>query len=197
MRFSRFRSNLATAQWGGRLWSGVALVMILSNLALVGYLLSHDSREKTIVVPPDLERPFTVRGNEASPEYLTQLGEWFVSLTLSYTPKNVDYRRQIFMRYAAPDSYSALQTQLEAEAERIKRNEMSAMFFPVEAKVRGEYVAITGDQVVRVGREVVSEKRLTYRLALRLSEGFPHIIEFVEVNRDKPFTVADDTAAAR
>lgn len=111
--------------------------------------------------------------------------------------EEVDYRRQLFMRYAAPESYSALQTQLQTEAERIKRNEMSAMFFPVEATVRGEYVAITGDQVVRVGREVVSEKRLTYRLALRLSEGFPHIIEFVEVNREKPFTVADDTAAAR
>lgn len=197
MKFKRFRSDLATAQWGGRLWSGVALLMIVSNLVLAIYLLGHDSREKTIVVPPDMERPFSVRGNEASSEYLSQLGEWFASLTLSYTPKNIDYRSQVFLRYAAPESYSALQTHLQDEAKRIKRNEMSAMFFPMDARVRGEFVAITGEQVLRVGREIVSEKRITYRLQLRLQDGFPHIVEFIEVEREKPFSTADSAATSR
>lgn len=196
MRFSRFRSNLATAQWGGRLWSGVALLMIVSNLLLAIYVVGHDAREQTIVVPPDLERPFSVRGDEASPEYLSQLGEWFASLALSYTPKNIDYRRQLFLRYAAPDAYSVLQTQLQEEAQRIKHNEMSALFFTVDARVRGEFVAITGQQVLRVGREIVDDKRLTYRLKIRLEDGFPHIVEFIEVDREKPFATADNTAAA-
>ena len=195
MRFSRFRSSLATAQWGGRLWSGVALLMIVSNLTLAFYIVGHDAREKTIVVPPDMERPFSVRGNEASPEYLSQLGEWFASLALSYTPKNIDYRSQVFLRYAAPESYSGLQAHLQDEAERIKRNEMSAMFFTVDARVRGEFVAITGQQVLRVGHEIVSDKRITYRLKLRLQDGFPHIVEFIEVDREKPFSTADSTTA--
>ena len=196
MKLKRFRSNLSTAQWGNRMWSGIALVMVISNLMLVSQVMLSDSREKTIVVPPNLERPFSIQGDEASPEYLAQLGEWFASLALSYTPKNLDYRTNAFLRYAAPESYSVLQTQLQEEAERIKRNEMSAMFFPVDAKVRGNFVAIKGQQILRVGKEIVAEHSIAYRMQFRLQDGFLHIIEFKEVNREKPFaTDINDTSS--
>ena len=192
MRLKKFRSNLSTAQWGNRMWSGIALVMVISNLLLVSQVMLSDSREKTIVVPPNLDRPFSVQGDEASPEYLAQLGEWFASLALSYTPKSLDYRTNAFLRYAAPESYSVLQTQLQEEAERIKRNEMSAMFFPVDAKVRGNFVAIKGQQILRVGKEIVAEHSIAYRMQFRLQDGFLHIIEFKEVNREKPFATDID-----
>lgn len=139
MRIKRFRSNLSTAQWGNRLWSGIAITMVVSNLFLVFHIVTNDTREKTIIVPPEIEQPFSIQGSDASPEYLTQIGEWFASLALSYTPKNVDYRINVFLRYAAPESFSVLQTHLQEEAERIKRNEMTAMFFPTDAKIRGNY----------------------------------------------------------
>jgi len=197
MRIKRFRSSLSTAQWGNRLWSGIAIVMVISNFLLVFHVITNDSREKTIIIPPEINKPFSIQGDHASPEYLTQMGEWFASLALSYTPKNVDYRINTFLRYAAPENYSILQTQLQQEAERIKRNEMSAMFFAVDAKVRGDFVAITGQQILRVGKEIVSDKRITYRMKFRLQNQFLHIIEFKEVNREKPFTTADDTATAQ
>ena len=197
MKLKRFRSNLSTAQWGNRMWSGIALVMVISNLMLVSHVMLNDSREKTIVVPPSLERPFSVQGNDASPEYLAQVGEWFASLALSYTPKNLDYRINAFLRYAAPESYSVLQTQLQEEAERIKRNEMSAMFFPVDAKVRGNFVAIKGQQVLRVGKEIVAENSIAYRMQFRLQDGFLHITEFKEVNREKPFATDINSASAK
>ena len=189
MKLKRFRSNLSTAQWGNRMWSGIAIVMVISNVLLVSHIITNDTREKTIVVPPEIEQPFSIQGDNASPEYLTQVGEWFASLALSYNPKNVDYRVNVFLRYAAPESFSVLQTHLQEEAERIKRNEMSAMFFPTDAKVRGDYVAIIGQQVLRVGKEIVSDTRIAYRMQFRLQDRFLHIIEFKEVNREKPFEI--------
>jgi len=197
MKLKRFRSTLTTAQWGNRMWLAVAVLMVISNVLLVTHVVTNDAREKTVFVPPDMEQPFSIQGDDASPEYLTQVGEWFTSLVLSYTPKNVDYRINVFLRYAAPESYSVLQTHLQDEAVRIKRNEMSSMFFPVDAKVRGNFVAITGQQVLRVGNEIVSDKRLTYRMEFRLQDGFLHIIEFKEVNREKPFATDNDTTASR
>jgi len=196
MRLQRFRSSLTAAQWGNRMWSAIAIVMVLSNLLLVVHVITSSAREKTVFVPPKLTQPFSVQGDEASPEYLTQVGEWFTSLVLSYTPKNVDYRINVFLRYAAPESYSVLQTRLQDEAVRIKRNEMTSMFFPVDAKVRGDFVAISGQQVLRVGKEIVSDSRIAYRMRFRLDGGFLHIIEFKEVNREKPFAADSDTAAA-
>ncbi len=197
MRIKRFRSDLSSAQWGIRMWSGIAIMMVISNVLLVFHIINNDTREKTIVVPPELEQPFSIQGDQASPEYLTQVGEWFASLALSYTPMNVDYRINAFLRYAAPESISVLQTYLQDEAQRIKRNEMSAMFFAVDAKVRGDFVAITGQQVLRVGKEIVSDTRITYRMQFRLQDGFLHIIEFKEVNREKPFITDHESAAAR
>lgn len=197
MKLQRFRSSLAAAQWSGKLWLAVAAVMALSNLFLAWHTVLNDVREKTVFVPPAFKQPFWVQGDEASPEYLTQVGEWFASLMLSYTPKNLDYRIQTFLRYASPDAYGVLQTQLNAEAERIKQHEMSAMFFPIDAKVRGNYVAIIGQQILRVGKEIVSEKRIAYRMKFQLQGGLVHITEFQEVNRDKPFVVDNDTDATR
>jgi len=197
MKLKRFRSSLTTAQWGSRMWSGIAIVMVISNVLLVAHIITNDTREKTVFVPPDMEQPFSIQGNKASPEYLMQVGEWFSSLALSYTPKNVDYRINVFLRYAAPENFSVLQTHLQDEAIRIKRNEMSSLFFPVDAKVRGSFVAITGQQVLRVGKEIVSEKRIAYRMEFRLDGGFLHIIEFKEVNREKPFITDHDIIAAR
>ena len=147
MKIKRFRSNLSTAQWGNRMWSGIAIAMVISNVLLAYHIITNDTREKTIVVPPEIEQPFSIQGDNASPEYLTQVGEWFASLALSYNPKNVDYRINVFLRYAAPESFSVLQTHLQEEAERIKRNEMSAMFFPTDAKVRGDYVATSANDI--------------------------------------------------
>ena len=197
MKLKRFRSNLSTAQWGNRMWSGIAIAMVISNVLLVSHIITNDTREKTIVVPPEIKQPFSIQGDNASPEYLTQVGEWFASLALSYNPKNVDYRVNVFLRYAAPESFSVLQTHLQEEAERIKRNEMSAMFFPTDAKVRGDYIAIIGQQVLRVGKEIVSDTRIAYRMQFRLQDRFLHIIEFKEVNREKPFTTDSDIAATQ
>jgi len=197
MKLKRFRSNLTTAQWGNRMWSGIAIVMVISNILLAAHIITNDTREKTVFVPPDMEQPFSIQGDYASPEYLMQVGEWFASLALSYTPKNVDYRIKVFLRYAAPESFSVLQTHLQDEAVRIKRNEMSSLFFPVDAKVRGHFVAITGQQVLRVGKEIVEDKRITYRMKFRLDGGFLHITEFKEVNREKPFNTDHDNTASQ
>lgn len=197
MKLNRFRSSLSTAQWGNRMWSGIAIVMVISNALLVSHIVTHNTREKTIIVPPDIKRPFSIQGDNASPEYLTQVGEWFASLALSYTPKNLDYRIEVFLRYATPESYSTLQTHLQDEAVRIKRNEMSAMFFPMDARVRGDFVVVMGQQILRVGKEIVTDKSIAYRMRFRLTDGFLHIIEFKEVNREKPFAVDNATASAR
>ena len=197
MRLQRFRSRLIAAQFNGKLWFAMATLMALSNLLLTGYLIVNDSREKTIFVPPKFDQPFWIQGNEASPEYLIQVGEWFASLLLSYTPKNLDYRIQAFLRYASPEAYAVLQTQLTEEAERIKHHEMSAMFFPADARVRGPFVAVIGQQIIRVGKEIVSEKTIAYRMKFQLASGFVHVTEFEEVNRDKPFFVNTITHSAR
>ncbi|MDH5181622.1 MAG: type IV conjugative transfer system protein TraE [Gammaproteobacteria bacterium] len=197
MNLQRFRSRLMAAQFNGKLWFVMAVTMAMSNLLLTSHVITNDSREKTILVPPKLEQPFWIHGNEASPEYLIQVGEWFAGLLLSYTPKNLDYRIQTFLRYASPGAYSVLQTQLFDEAKRIKQHEMSAMFFPTDARVRGEYVAIFGQQVIRVGKEIVSEKTIAYRLKFQFQSGFVHVTEFKEVQHDKPFVIHHATDPAR
>ena len=69
----------------------VAFVMALSNIALAGWVVKTDVREKVIITPPNLGRAFWIQGDEVSPEYLEQMATWFTSLALTYNPDNIEH----------------------------------------------------------------------------------------------------------
>jgi conjugal transfer pilus assembly protein TraE len=47
---------------------------------------------RTIVVPPKIEKTFWITDNAAAGEYIDQMGQWVSYLTLDVTPDNVEYK---------------------------------------------------------------------------------------------------------
>ncbi len=58
-----------------------------------------DTTEKTVIVPPTIERPFWVKGAETSAEYLEEMSRYLSTLVLNVTPKSIDANIDIFLRY--------------------------------------------------------------------------------------------------
>ena len=120
-------------------------------------------REKTIVAPPVLEKSFWVHGDEVSPEYLEQMALFFAGLALTYHPDNVDDQVRLFLRYADPAVYGALASRLEADAEKVRRNNLSSVFYPQEVRIKGRRVALTGQLATFVGRKSVETRQGVFR----------------------------------
>jgi conjugal transfer pilus assembly protein TraE len=178
MKESRYRSMLTQFQWRRNLWMGVALAMVVSNLALSAWVLTTDTTEKTIVVPPSFEKKFWVQGDAVSPEYIEQMAVWFANLALTYNPDNIDYQAKLFLRYAEPASYGALSAQFAADSEKVRRNRVSSVFYPREVKTTGNQVVLDGDLITWVGSKMTETRRGVFELQFVYRDSRLFVLKF-------------------
>ena len=182
MERRRYVSALAETVHRRNLWMATALAMVLANLLLSCKVLTTSTQEKTIVTPPVLEKAFWVQGEKVAPEYLEMMATFFAGLALSYTKDNIEGQVALFLRYTDPEAHGELATRLNAEAEKIRRNNLSSVFYPVEVRVRekSQQIAITGDLVTMVGEQVTGRRRAVFALRLHYRNGRLFVAEFKE-----------------
>jgi type IV conjugative transfer system protein TraE len=198
MKRDRYQSEKDEAKASKARWQRMAFGLLAANILLAVFVIGVDTTEKTLVVPPTIERPFWVKGGEVSAEYLEEMARYLSSLVLSVTPKSVDGNVDIFMRYVAPGSYGATKAGMDVGAERLKRNSSSTIFYPIEyqSKPKKFQTVISGDFVTTVGKQVVSQVRRSWRFTYTFESGRLWVSEFVEVSNEHPFdkTVGDSAS---
>lgn len=115
------RAQIAQRNWtiAGLLVYGI--VASLTVLAQIG-------TERTILVPPVTEKTFWVSANKVSASYLEQMAEFVAYHILDVSPANIDYKREILLRYVNPEAHGELRTRQEIEAARVKQDNVSTMF---------------------------------------------------------------------
>ena len=77
-----------------RLVAGVLLLIILVEGLVLQKTLGM---EKTVIVPPAIDKSFWVSGNEVSKSYLEQMAYWYAGLALNVTPSTGEYQKQLFL----------------------------------------------------------------------------------------------------
>ena len=173
----------------------MALGLLITDLVLAITLMNIDTTEKTVVVPPTIEKPFWVKGTEVAPEYLEEMARYLSSLLLNVTPKSVDGTSDVFLRYVAPNAYGTLKAKMAVQAERLKRSSVATAWYPVEyqTKAKEKVVVVTGDFQTAVGKQVVSSVRRSFRFTYSFVGGRLWVSEFVEVGNEQPFEKALET----
>ncbi len=187
MKISRHRSENVQLKYSSGLWSKAAILMALSNLVLAFWVVTASTAEKTIIVPAELTKSFWVQGDSVSPEYLEEMADYISGLVLTYNPANIDYRVKTFLKYADPRAYGELESKLYEDAEQSKRNRISSVFFPQEARIKGSKVALTGVLDTMVGSKPTNSRQATFLVDFDYRGGRLFVRKFVEVKRDKPF----------
>lgn len=192
MRHAHYESEKTAAKAREARWRMMAFGLLAVNATLSITIAGTDTTEKTIVVPPTLEKPFWVKGSEMSPEYLEEMARYLAGLVLNVTPNSVDTSHEIFLRYVAPANFGDVRTRLAVEADRLKRDNASAAFYPVgyQTKAKNRQTVITGDVTTMVGKQVISTVRRSWRFTYTLASGRLEVAEFVEVSNEHPFEEA-------
>jgi len=198
MKRKHYESETIAARYRESRWRTVALGMMAANLLLAATVAGTDTTEKIVIVPPVIERPFWVKGAEMSREYLEEMSRYLAGLVLNVTPKSVESGIDIFLRYVAPASYGQIRARMTAQADRLRRDDVSTAFYPVSYQTRPKkrQVVITGDFVTVVGKQIVSKVRRSWRFAYTYTGGRLWIAEFLEVKSEDPFAESDQHTAA-
>lgn len=197
MRRSQYLSKLADTGYQKGALKLLAAGLLLSNVLLLIMLMSATGQaQKTIVVPPDFKRSFWVSGDTASPEYLEQMGMYYATLMLNYSPENIQYQTSQFLKFASPTVFGELSGKFTDDVGKVVRNQLSSVFYPQSVDIRGLAVTFVGIQTVFVGKNITEQKQRKYRIDMEMGAQQPLVIAFQEIPivDGKPPAVATPTA---
>ena len=151
----------------------IALVIILSLLGT----------ERTIVVPPSIEKTFWVTKDRVSKEYLEQMGAFVAWLILDVAPASIDWKKDILLNYVTPDQHGAMKTRQDLEAERLKKMNASTFFLPQQLVPNEETQSVTvvGRLRTQVNGQDTTVDTKVYLVEFNHTGGRVHLKTFKEI----------------
>ena len=159
------------AQRNGYLVLATGLMLLCLLLSMM--VLHLIGRERIIITPPLVHQSFWIDHDEVSPQYLSEMTNFFAQLRLTKTPESAAFQRETLLRYTDPSYYGTLNNELVAEEDHITASHISLAFYPVNVTVDVKQLTawITGDLRSTVGDALLPSVRITYQVTYRYDEG--------------------------
>lgn len=149
------RGAIRRQRWSITGLTGALLLALIAVLSLIG-------RERTIVIPPAIDKSFWVSKDRVSTSYLIEMGEFVAGLILNVHAQNIEWKRELLLAYVAPEAAGALKTRQELEAERLRKMNaltvfMPGQYFPSEETasvvIKGQLLTLINGMPVEKGGE--------------------------------------------
>jgi conjugal transfer pilus assembly protein TraE len=177
--------------------AGLSFALIVALLAI----LKIAGTERTVIVPPTIDKSFWVTHERASRDYLNQMASYVAYLILDVDPAVIDWKKDTLLNWVAPGEHAALRTRLELEADRLKRINAATFFRPQQLVADEERQAVTVRGRLRTlvnGQETSSEVK-AYLVEFDYAGGRAQLKSFKEIahERQAPGAAAAAAAAAR
>ncbi len=140
--------------------------------------------ERTVVVPPTIEKSFWVSGNSVSRSYLEQMAYWYAGLVLNVTQSTGNFQKELFLRYASPDKLGALSADMDQRLNYIAKNSTSTMFTiqTMSTDEKAMRVALAGQLDTFVQDKRLPSRQVIYVIAFKNLNGRLFVDEFKETN---------------
>lgn len=178
---NNYVSAIVNSEYNKVFWMGVSGVLLISNVMLSSFVMTATTTEKTIVTPPVVTKAFWVKGDEISKEYIEQMADYFSQQLLTYQVDTAQSRFDTVLHFVDAQHYAEMKSRLGSDAERIKRNEMSSVFYSQGIHIKEKSAIITGELVGMVGEQIVSRAQKNYEIKFAYNNGALTIESFQEV----------------
>ncbi|RJG00569.1 type IV conjugative transfer system protein TraE [Noviherbaspirillum sedimenti] len=183
MDFAKLDNDLKEMRRRNRALSLTVGGLILGLLICLVIILNVVGMERTIVVPPTIDKSFWVTRDRVSRDYLEQMGSFVAWLILDVTPASIDWKKDILLNYVAPDQHGAMQSRQDIEAERLRRINASTFFLPQQLVPNEDKqtVAIRGRLRTQVNGQETATETKAYLAEFQYAGGRMHLKSFKEM----------------
>jgi conjugal transfer pilus assembly protein TraE len=146
MDFNKHQQDTRQLRQSNRTLGFAVAVLGLCQMLSLFAISSLIGNERTVLVPPSIDRTFWVSRDQVSREYLEEMASYISFLVLNVSPGDVDWKRRLYLNYAAPDVHADLKAKGEVEADRLRQNNASTSFLiqQLSASERDQSVVLTG-----------------------------------------------------
>lgn len=161
------------------------LVLVL-GITIIVTLVSMQGRDKIILVPPNLDKEAWLLQNKASPEYLQTMALFYVTFLANLTPQNAEYNMNLLLKRMPPRAQAQWQSELQAQAENIVKNNVRQAFYVNFAEIFPEENAaeVIGTLERYIGNVSASSDTVRYRIGFTVSDYQPFITELTVTTVD-------------
>jgi conjugal transfer pilus assembly protein TraE len=159
---------------------GLVVCQVLSLSVILGIAGS----ERTVFVPPVIDRTFWVTRDKASREYLEEMAGFMSWLFLDVAPGTIDWKKNVLLNYVAPEDHGAMKTRMELEADRLRRINGSSSFLIQQftASEQQQSVVLTGRLRRQInGQDTGEPETKSYLAQFQYAGGRIHIKAFKEI----------------
>jgi len=189
-RFVGFWSNLE--EQNTRLRAAFYAALIVAGIEAWG-LMRIALAPAPVYVVPGATTSGLYRADETWQAAARHFAESYVMTVANFTPETAQRSFQTALQYLSPAALSLARTQLDEELTRMKRDRISSQCVPEgEAEIAyqqdGSMTAVVrGQRRIYAGRELISEKPITYRLtigAVVRSRTYPQGLQIQSVEQE-------------
>lgn len=155
---------------------------VLALLASLFINLRTLGMERTVVVPPNIQKTFWLTSETGSKEYLNEMAAFVAWLILDVDPSTVDWKKDLLLDFMDPDDHGAMKTKLELAAHRLKAMNASTSFLPQQLNVNDKTLSVVlhGRLRRQVNGEDTGKETKGYLAQFSFSGGRIHLKEFKE-----------------
>lgn len=189
MDFDRHQNDLRVQRKANRTLGGVLAALGVCQLISLAVIVSIVGSERTVIVPPNIDKSFWVSKDKASREYLEQMAGYVSWLMLDVTPSTVDWKRNVLLNWVSPDQHAAMKTKMDLEADRLRTNNASTSFLiqQLTADEKEQSVLVTGRLRRQInGTDVAEPDTRSYLVQFHYTGGRVHIQTFKEIANVQP-----------
>lgn len=111
---------------------GSVSVILLGIVTLQSIFLFFRN-ERIIISPPELHQRYWVEGDRFSEGYLEEMAVFYAHLLLDVSADTLLYQGEVALRAVDAESYSRLKTKLFADADKLKKENVTSRFEPKKA----------------------------------------------------------------
>ncbi|MFS7282044.1 type IV conjugative transfer system protein TraE [Serratia proteamaculans] len=172
-------------------------VSLVSNIIVGKMAWYFYTTQRTQTVPMIFNKPFTTTMNATDWNYIEMATLSFISLRLNVTPENVEAQHAVLLSFTPSEQRPALKKMLDVEAEYIKSNGVSTVFYmeKILTEPNTGDILITGLLKSNTTNGPLADTLKAYRLILPYVNGRSIIREFNEIPYKSVTQVAPNSGA--
>jgi conjugal transfer pilus assembly protein TraE len=189
MDFELHQNDLRVQRRANRMLGTIVALLATCQLVSLVVIAGLAGAERTVLVPPNIDRTFWVTRDKASREYLEQMASYVSWLMLDVTPSTIDWKRNALLNWVAPDQHATLKTRMDLEAERLRSNNATTSFLiqQITADESDQSARITGRLRRQInGADVGEPETRSYLAQFQYTGGRVHLQTFKEIQNVLP-----------
>lgn len=199
MDFNKFDTDLKDMRRRNRAMSYAIGGLIASQLVSLFIIVNIAGMERTVIVPPSIDKTFWVSREKVSGSYLEQMAGYVSWLILDASPNTVEWKKNELLNYVSPDKHGAMAADLGVAAERIRRDNATTSFLIQQliSSEQNQSVLISGRLRTQInGQDTKEPETKSYLAEFNYAGGRIHLKAFKEVPHEKntPSSIAADVA---